>query len=400
MSNRSNLNERFRELVLLFVTLGFLAIILEVGARMLTDTQPNLRQRDALIGYRYARSTSADIYVEEADRTVRMRFNNVGFRGPDYTRENPANVTRIAFLGDSMVAALQVDETDSMVFLLEQMLNSVASENRWEVMNFGMSGASPGQAIAVWREEVIHFNPDIVLLGYFVGNDLANNCKCLGSARDRIYFDIDDDGVYRQQPNSEPGVALSQFLNRNSRLYVWQKSAFRPLKQLLRGGIQNGQPVRLFEAGNWIYSQREDPDIAYAWKLTGEAVKTLHREVTAQGARFAVVMVPHGPQIFDDLFDDLISLQPDLQGYFSQDYPDRRLGELARVYGVPFFSMLDDFRAAAPGRSATIDEELLFFHGGLGHFNEKGNLIAAQSVYKFLKLRKAAGPVRSNSRLR
>lgn len=386
MLNRNYLSHKLKELLLFFITLCFLALILEIGARIFTDITPNLRQKDKLIGYRYARSTEADVYESESGRKIHMRFNNIGFRGRDYTIDKPDNVTRIAFLGDSMIAALQVDEKDSMVYLLEEMLNATKTTNdrQWEVMNFGVSGSSPGQSIAVWREEVIRFDPDIVFLGYFVGNDLANNCKCLDPKIGRIYFDLDDEGVYRQQPHSKKDVAISQFLNRNSTFYIWQKSAFRTLKQILSGQIKDGQLIRGFSDGDWIYSSQENADVTYAWRLTSEAVKTLHREVTDQGAHFIVVMIPSGLQLYDNSFQKLETLRPELQGYFEQDYPDRRLGKICGDAGIPFFSMLDEFRATAPSRSTLIEEELLFFTNGLGHFNELGNLTAAQAVYKFL----------------
>ena len=390
MPNHAYFSAKLRDLLLLIITLCLLAGVLEIGARIFSDVPPNLRERDELIGYRYARSTGADVFERESGRTIYMRFNQVGFRGPDYDLEKPANVTRVAFLGDSMVAGLQVDEEDSMVHLLEKMLNSSETGRQWEVMNFGISGSSPGQAIALWREEVIRFDPDIVLLGYFVGNDLANNCTCIGSARDRIYFDIDEDGVYRQQPQSQGGVSVSQFLNRHSSFYRWQKIAFKSLKSTLRGDIRDGKVVQRFKDGDLIYSRREDPPTAYAWRLTDEAINTLHREVTAQGGQFAVAMIPMGYQIYDDAFARLGALRPDLQEYMDQEYPDERIGAMCQEEGILFFSMLDEFRAAAPGRSAAIEEEHLFFTEGLGHFNEEGNLTAAQATYKFLSQEKFA----------
>jgi hypothetical protein len=385
MMNLDYLSLKLKELLLFLVTLLILVALLEIWARTFTDVQPNLRQKDELIGYRYDRSSATDMYEHESDRKIHMRFNNIGFRGRDYSLKKPDDVTRIAFLGDSMVAALQVDEEDTMVRLLEERLNATNKDSgrSWEVMNFGISGSSPGQSIAVWREEAIRFDPDIVILGYFVGNDLANNCKCLDPKTGRIYFDLDD-GVYRQQPHSEENVKLSKFLNANSSFYLWQKAAFRTLKQKLRGEISDGQLKLTFKDGDWIYSSKEHSDLAYAWRLTGEAVKTLNREVTDQGAQFIVVLIPHGPQVYDDLFKEMEALRPDLQGYLKQDYPDQRLGEICRDAGVPFLSMLDQFEATAPGKSALVETEELFFLKGNGHFNELGNLTAAQAVYDFI----------------
>lgn len=384
MVSKSYTIEKLYNLLLLIMTLVVITVCLEIGARLFTNIQPGVKQRDAKIGYRYRRSFSTNIYDEESGREIYMRFNSLGFRGPDFGLEKPANVTRVAFLGDSMIAALQVDEEDTMVQLLQTMGSAAEPDREWEVMNFGVSGSSPAQAITIWREEVKRFRPDIVLLGYFVGNDLADNCRCLTAGSDRIYFDIDSDGVYRQQPNSETGVAISVFLNENSSFYLWQKKAFRALKTRLRGTTSDGKMKPYFREEEWIYSSKENDSVARAWNLTNEAITTLRDDVTRQGAKFAVIMIPQGYQIYDDAFAAMTAVAPAPAADFDQDYPDQRLGSLCAAAGIPFLSMLDQFRAAAPARSVHVEDERLFLSDGLGHFNEKGNLIAAQTVHEFL----------------
>jgi hypothetical protein len=369
--------------LLFIVTIAILFSVLEIATRTVSDIKPNLRQKDIVIGYRYARSTEQDVFDGESGRVVHMRFNSSGFRGRDFKKKPTSGITRIAIVGDSMVAALQVPEEKTMVALVERRLNRKYGNNRWEVMNFGISGSSPGQSIAVWRNEIAQFNPDVVLLAYFNGNDFANNCKCIDPKVGRIYFDLDSDGVYRQQPHSELQTQLSQFLNENSTFYLWQKAAFKTLRHRLEGKIVDGEYVRTWKDGDWVYATKSNEDVDYAWRLSAAAINTLNQEVSKSGAKFGVIILPHGPQIYDDLFEEVVALRPKHEWEPVQENPDKRLLEICKANQVNCWSLLRYFKAAAPSASNEVDKEALFYVKGDGHFNELGNEVAAEGVVDF-----------------
>jgi len=365
-----------KKLALLLGTLVVLTALLEIGARLFTDTIPPLTVRDPAVGQHYLESFEGMVYVPEAGREVYLRFNKVGFRGPDRPWQKPEGVRRVAVLGDSMIASLAVDEEDTMVCRLERMLNQSHPDVTWEVFNFGVSGASPGQELVLYRELVSRFQPDIVLCAFFVGNDLADNCRRL-SHSPRIYFDLDESGDLYQLPFSARRARLSQFLNRYSRFYVWQKGAFLKTRKKVRAS------AGLMAPRQWIYCRKENQDVAHAWKLSGEVIKAFHHEAESRGARFAVVMIPPALQIYENSFQRMLEKVGDLAPHFDPDYPDQRMGELCREAGVPFLSMLEDFREAAPSANSKVKQEWLFLLGE-GHFNERGNALAARAIHRFL----------------
>ena len=123
----SSWKQRAQKLAVLVTTLVLLALLLEGTIRLFTDTLPPLREHDALIGGRYLPSFEGHVFNSEVHRKVLLRFNADGFRGSDRALEKPPGTRRIALLGDSMVAALEVEERDTMVCLLEQTLNQA----RW-----------------------------------------------------------------------------------------------------------------------------------------------------------------------------------------------------------------------------------------------------------------------------
>jgi len=96
-----------------------------------------------------------------------------------------------------------------------------------------------------------------------------------------------------------------------------------------------------------------------------------------------VVLVPSGWQIYRDVFQTILDHTGEMTEHFDQTYPDERLGTLCRQAGIPLLSMSADFRQAAPSASAQVQKDWLFHHGQ-GHFNQRGNLLAARAVHRFL----------------
>jgi hypothetical protein len=363
-------------LALLGGSLLVVTILLEGAARLLTNTEPPLTEKDALVGQRYVCDFQGLVYIPEADRKVALRFNHVGFRGPDRPFEKPAGVRRVAILGDSLIASAGVDEEQTMVAQLEQTLNRRQPGAKWEVLNFGVPGSCPGQELAQYRNLVARFQPDLVICAFFVGNDLSDNCRRL-SNNPRIYFDLDAQGHLQQAPFSANKAALSLLLNRWSRFYVWQKDAVNGLRHLW------SEAAGQLEPGQWIYCSQPAGDVEYAWKLSEELVREFQRETARRGSRFLLMMIPSCEQIYADSFQVLRSRAGRQAATFDADYPDRRLGQFCAREGIPLLTITAEFRAAAPHASSHLAAEWLYLKG-YGHLNERGNAIAARCLYKYL----------------
>lgn len=365
-----------KKLALLAGTLVVLVCGLEVAVRLFTNTMPQVTERDPVVGQRYLRNFAGDVYDSEAGRPVALRFNGEGFRGPERPKEKPPGVRRVAVLGDSMIAALAVDEEQTLVCELERLLNETRPQEQWEVLNFGVNGSSPGQQLVLYRELVCQYQPDIVLTTFFVGNDLADNCRRL-SHSPRIYFDLDKSGNLVLQPFLAKRAMVSRFLNRYSRFYVWQRTATNQARHRVQAQLSVLSP------GDWVFCRAEPPDVAHAWKLSEELLEAFRDEVEGRGSRFAMVMIPSAEQVYEERFQSVKQSAGALAEDFDPDYPDQRLGDFCRRASIPFLSMTNAFRRAAPHASIAVSEEWLFCNAA-GHFNVQGNALAAQTVQRFL----------------
>jgi hypothetical protein len=281
-------------------------------------------------------------------------------------------------IGDSMIASVATDEENTLVRLLEKRWNTEAAH--WEVMNFGVSSASTGQELVLYREVAARYDPDVVVCAFYVGNDLADNSYRLTRAP-RIYFELDEHGALRRRPFTVASAArggIGDWLDAHSRFYVWQKQALRELRGRARTWL--GQP----EAAHWIFARTEPPDVADAWTLTGKLLTTFASEVQANGGRFAVVMVPSAEQVYDDLWEG-VRRQAGAPGRdFDRTHPEARLGAICREAGIPFVSLLPAFRARAHRATSTFEPEWLF-HQGRWHLNDEGQRVATDEVERLLR---------------
>lgn len=91
--------------------------------------------------------------------------NRWGLRDRDYAKAKPPGTFRIALLGSSYAMGAGVEADQTFEALVEERLNrehAGASYDRYEILNFSVGGYSVAQNVAVAREKIFAFEPDLV----------------------------------------------------------------------------------------------------------------------------------------------------------------------------------------------------------------------------------------------
>jgi len=363
-------------LALAAVALSLSLVAAEAGVRLLTRTSPSLLVADPVVGKRFLPGFASRVYVPECDCEVELRFDRDGLRGPDRAFEKPPGVKRIALVGDSMVAAVATADERTLARDLERRLRASRPDATWEVLNAGVSSSSTGSELALYREVLARYSPDLVVLVFWVGNDLADNSLALTRAP-RLYFDLDRDGRLQQLPFAFHPSPVAEWLDRNSRLYVWQKSALRLARARLRARGGALDPVEL------VFARPEPEAAAHAWAITGALLRAFQEETAARGTELVLVAAPAPVQVYDDLWAELAERAARAETPLGREHPDERLRELCRDAGIAFLALAPAFQAAAPHRDSTRPEERLYYEGRF-HWNDAGNALAAARVHEFL----------------
>lgn len=96
--------------------------------------------------------------------------NAHGYRDVDTPVEKRPDGYRILVLGDSFTVGADVRQEQAYPKVLERLLNSRA-QRPIEVVNTGVGGWDPFQYAQHYEHYGRQFRPDLVLVGFFVGND-------------------------------------------------------------------------------------------------------------------------------------------------------------------------------------------------------------------------------------
>ncbi len=111
-------------------------------------------------------------YVTYLGFSINYTINERGFRDRVYSKRKSENTFRLIVLGDSLTYGIGVKEEETYPKVLERMLND-NSDTNFEVLNFGVGGYNTAQEIAQFKEYGVKYNPDLVIVGYFM-NDPYN----------------------------------------------------------------------------------------------------------------------------------------------------------------------------------------------------------------------------------
>jgi hypothetical protein len=324
-----------------------------------------------------------------------LRINQDGFRGPDYPRAKPAATVRVAVLGDSYVEAMQVAEDETFTAVVGRKLADCPAlkGRKVEALNFAVDGYGTAQELITLREKVWAYQPDVVVLAIFLGNDIRNNSVVLEGDRCRPFYVRDGDGLRLTGPF---------IMSRSFRLWCEARFDYRDLRllDLFRnsfeiithgGGAAPTAENPVEPAINYsIYKPPADQAWRDAWDVTERLIAMTRDETVRHGAQFLAVTEDTGIQVWPD--SQVRAHFEKRLGVADLFYPDQRIAALGRREGFEVLTLAQPLQAYAQAHH-------VFLHGfantpqGFGHWNaighaQAGSLIAA----KICSMMTGAGP--------
>lgn len=132
---------------------------------------------DSLLGWKLTPNWTGRHRHHDFD--VGYSTNRYSFRG-DFPKSKPEGVNRYAIVGDSFTFSYGVNDNETFINLLNQN-----AAGKRQFLNFGVPGYSTDQELLLIKESVLLFQPDVVVLVVYLGNDLFDNLLSFPLQADR-----------------------------------------------------------------------------------------------------------------------------------------------------------------------------------------------------------------------
>ena len=339
-------------------------------------------------------------------------INSLGFRDRPRSRGKPDGVYRILGIGDSFVYGSTKRLDDHFLRIAERHVDASGailgtSCDSLELLLMGVGGYSPENEVGVLRAVGLSLAPDLVVLNFFVGNDvtgipvrsrvIAGETYIVGSPYpwlDRLRHSMAF--VFTERlllpPFRETMLSIySRLARRNSRL---RSSEAKTDESPARTGepAAGSQPAELpaipvHSYSPWylhsqlkdlpVYLEVTDRRTESLWEESENYLREFDRLCRDARVPWVLHLIPADVQVDDGLRRDVLS-ECGLEGsLFDFDAPQRRLRAFAQELSVPCHDPLADMRSTqANGKSLYRVDDI--------HFSVRGNRVAGESLGRFL----------------
>ncbi len=321
---------------------------------------------------------------------VRWVTNSKGFRSDrEFTRELPEGTFRILFLGDSFVDGHRTDQEDTIGWLLERALNESLppSYSNCEVMISGHN--NPTTAWYSYQEHGRHYRPQLVLLGLSLSNDFTWNNYGIDMtpvSDEQARVRLEWSGRYRPDSWALPHLSLPWRAYCDDavlRARCDQRSNLPRIGDgslpVLGPGLSGVRrvPAAGFHASIGLYLSPLMPRIEAMYVGVEEVLTHFARAVHRDGARMLVTIFPTRIQVYESQWFRLTQAYGLDEEQFDLGLPNRRVAAVLEEAGVPCLDLLADFQ-----REGEAQQRALFRPRGDSHFNERGQEVAAEALFR------------------
>lgn len=333
-----------KKIFLIIFTLIICLGVLELLVRFLPQEKPlDILTGDEKINLIYKKDLNEQIPAENGQGTVLFVTNDLGFVGQNWSEEKNSSTLRIANLGDSFTAAAAVPYQNNYVSRLGQDL--AAKLNRpVESLNFGVGGQGTKEALSTYQNYAKNYNPDLVILWFYLGNDFTNNLEVAGNSQ-----------TANQTSTANPGL-IKKILSHSALADLVKKAITRSdfIKEtILAAARLAGLESKVYQLIlpqvplelKLIYTDDQNNDLAV--NQTKEYLKELKAAVAADGKKFALVMMPANFQVEPAAQEFLFKQYLDLKKLdFDATKANSALIEIAKELAIPYFDLTPAFAQA------------------------------------------------------
>jgi lysophospholipase L1-like esterase len=327
------------------------------------------------LGWQLIPNKSGVVSSKHEYKTV-VTINNAGMRDRDRQVIKTTGEKRIAVLGDSFTAGMDVDDQDVFTQILENNLLKNA-----EVLNFGVNGYGPTQEYLLLKSRALRYKPDIVVMIIYMGNDFDDivglsdwidgykRPQAVLNKRDRI--DLTNIPVPRTEGHN---------LKRKEHACNLPQSHFiNFLDKYLHELKKNKYAIENMPSELRICKKNPDEQTIGAFNLMRGIINETNSLCKKNGCRFTVVAAPTIIQVYNNVFWPKIVKKYNLNtDTYDLETPNKVLAKMCDTLNIPFLDLTTALKEAARK-----GDDVYYYDNQ--HWNRKGHQVVAETISKFIE---------------
>jgi hypothetical protein len=361
--NNKLINNALKNMALTVITLFILAILGEIWLHIYPHKFTNIDRIDTV--------------GEFSDYTSR------GYLTEDSFKKRPG-AFRILGLGDSFSVFLG-DEGKNYHNILNQIFIAKGLGDL-EIVNAGMEAIGPGYYWHILHRYGDLFQPDLVLVGFFVGNDF-------GEAE--FYVNI---GNYMSEPNDLIKRYSRYYQFRNLRLYRLLKNKYNRYRevQLKEQEVKHNPPqqvgtfsqetfLEVERTRSWIFDKNKRGELQKKWQECAALLLKMKDWCDRRKIKLVVAILPDQFQV-DPALRRVIYAQYKRINEKNIDLtqPDNLIVDFCRQQNIHCLDLFEPFQEQGKTRQLYTLRNT--------HWNEAGNRLAADLIFAYLEKNQLVAP--------
>ncbi len=319
----------------------------------------------------------------------------------------------MVIVGDSFVAGLGVEDQFVFSARLERMVNPQGKPIQTEVINLGRAGSSTVREADLYETLGRPFQPDVVILAVFVGNDLPeileeqdaqelHKWRPAGLVRGAAYWAYPN--LYLELAMRKAGLQSQQQTQVQTKTELWKsvqtaaehrglnltevKTRFDQKPTDILEHTKNG----MFSHSNFVLACLEperlenslSPDqkfIDQAWPKMQQHLNRLHSAVESDGAKFLVMLIPHSVQVDPKAwaFNQRLGFEVQQQWLTEPTFLQQEIPNWCQAHQVPCLDLAPSLR----------EEQRTVYFPQDGHWNKFGHETAAKQLLEWKEFQSA-----------
>jgi hypothetical protein len=275
--------------------------------------------------------------------------------------EKPPGTFRIMGLSDSFG---WVGDHENYHYLLESILRDRGFDV--DVVNLSVGEFEPSDEYELLRRFGARYDPDLILHGFFVGNDFDTHRGVLRSFRFLSIRPYEDMGGLRPR-----NFAFLHWFSRTKKL----ERNIKLVNQEELAGLPAGRYTHEF----FLDIERRRMSVCRTslrvrdrWQPTLDILDSIREETSNMNARYVMVIHPDQFQIEDDLLQELFTTFDYDREAFDLGLPQRFLSAYCDREEIPYVDLLPPFRARGSGGGLYLLRDT--------HYNLDGQELAAKEI--------------------